>query len=158
MNLEYNSKLQQYLAPVLQAAGYREDQATWRRVQDEAIFVFNIQDSQFWPALFVNLAVYFRALGTHSKPLEYECHLRTRLNRVVPDAARIVRLLDFALINGEDIAEDVRYPEIRSAVEQYALPWFSCYSTLDQARLNNPEGRFHVCPQLQEYLAHAPPC
>jgi len=37
--------------------------------------------------------------------------------------------------------DEVRYPEIKTAVEEYGLPWLNGYATLDQALLQ-PQGRF----------------
>lgn len=153
MNVEYNRQLQQYLAPLMKAAGYLKERATWRCAKDESILVFNIQGSQFGPDLFLNLAVYYRALGTELKPLEYECHLRARLNSLVPDPLRLIRLLDFGFQNGDRIADEVRCPEIKTAVEACGLPWLNGYATLDQALLQNPQGRFHVSPSLRQYLS-----
>jgi hypothetical protein len=154
MNVEHNRRLQQYLAPLMRASGYGKERATWRSVRDESILVFNIQGSRSGPAIFINLAVYFRVLGTDAKPLEYDCHLRARLNGLVPDPLRLIRLLDFGLTDGAVIPDDVRHPEIRQLVEHYGLPWLNRYSTLQRVLQEGPQGHFYVSPQLRARIAN----
>jgi hypothetical protein len=94
------------LAPLLSAHGFKRSSATWRRDQGESIAVLNVQKSSWGGGTYyVNVGVYFRALGPEAAPTENRCHVRTRLEPP---------------------------PEPVEAVSQ-AVAWFSERATLDQA-------------------------
>jgi len=135
----------------MKAAGYKKDGATWRKADDVAIAVLNIQGSQFGATLFINLGIYFLALGTSVRPFEYDCHLRTRLTRMVPDPMRLTQLLDFSGVYGS-IPNDSRYREIVLTVEQYALPWLVRCSTPGGARDEIENGMGMVAAELRAHL------
>ena len=125
-----NKHLQKVLAPLLKAAGFRKDGATWRKFLPDAIAVLNIQGSQWGPSFYINLGTYFRALGSNEHPLESQCHLRARLNALSPDGARFNTLLDFEQV----VPEDTRFRELAEAIEAHAIPWLDRVSTLGGAR------------------------
>jgi hypothetical protein len=154
LNAQYNRELQRHLQALMKAAGYKKERATWRRVGHEAISVLNIQGSQFGPTLYINLGSYFRALGTDSRPLECNCHLRNRLSStgIVPDPMRITQLLEFSGVYGQNIPDEVRYREIVLAVEQYGLPWLERCSTHDGARTQIEKGGGFVAGELRAHL------
>src|SRR5438093_235721 len=88
MSSQHNKQLQQTLAPLLKAHGFTKEGPTWRKRFPESIAVFNIQGSQWGVSFYINLGIYFIALGQNERPLEYHCHVRARLDEVVPDRAR----------------------------------------------------------------------
>jgi hypothetical protein len=106
-------KLETALAPVLKAAGYRKRARTWHREWTDTLTVFNIQKSQWSDQFYLNCGIYLKALGDAQHPPEYECHIRERMDQLVPDAERLNRLLDFHWALGEN----TRLSEI---VESYA--------------------------------------
>ena len=94
------------VAPLLKFHRFKKTGATWRREQDESIAVFNVQKSSWGGGdYYVNLGVYFRAIGIESAPTENRCHVRSRL----------------------DVAEP-------SSVVAEAISWFDDRSTLADAR------------------------
>jgi hypothetical protein len=130
MASENSRRLQHALAPALKQAGFEKSGATWRKTNDDVVSVLNLQGSQWGPSFYVNLGVYFRALGDREAPCEADCHIRTRLDDLVPDPARDICLLDFE----EPIQESVRFQELEVLIVGYGLPWLTKVSTVQGAR------------------------
>ncbi len=126
-----NSKLlQRALAPLLKLHGFKKLGATRRKITGDTIEILNLQGSQWGPSFYINLGVYFRALGHIDGACEYDCHIRTRLSELVPDRARFNALLDFE----QSALQGVRASELEAIVAEYALPWLTRISTIDGAR------------------------
>lgn len=130
MPSDLNKHLQTAIAPTLKVRGFSKSGATWRRIHPDAIALLNLQGSQWSPSFYVNLGIYFRPLGTNERPLEYNCHIRTRLDELVPDRARLAQLLDF----DQPIPEPERFAEVAQAVSEYAVPWLDHVSSIAGAR------------------------
>jgi hypothetical protein len=95
------------IGPLLKSHRFKKSGATWRREQAESIAVFNVQKSSWGGGTYyLNLGVYFRAIGTESAPTENRCHVQVRL----------------------EVAEP-------SAVAAEAISWFDSRSTLADARV-----------------------
>lgn len=125
-----NKRLQNALGGALKRRGFKKDGATWRRLDQNVISVINLQGSQWGPSFYVNLGVYFNALGGNGSPSEAHCHIRTRLEELVPNRSRLIELLDLE----KPVPEDARSAELKSAVIEQALPWLERVSTLTGAR------------------------
>ena len=105
------------MTPLLKSHGFRKTNATWRKEQDESIAVFNVQKSQ-WDNddFYLNVGLYFRAIGNENTPTENKCHIRKRLEH--PDPGAIV---------------------------EEAMQWFSSWGTFEEAKIkakNAPENCF----------------
>jgi len=126
-----NKQLQKYLSIPLKANGFRKAGATWRKSCADAICVVNLQGSQ-WGSndFYVNLGVYFTALGNNASPTEYRCHVRARLDSLVPDPRGLDRMLDLR----EPIPDDERGAQLSRLIEGYALPWLDQFATIKGAR------------------------
>ena len=74
------------VAPILKKQSFRKTQATWRKDLGESIAVFNVQKSQ-WDGndFYVNVGLYYHAIGDESSPSENRCHIRNRLEVDTPD-------------------------------------------------------------------------
>ncbi len=69
-----------FLSPLLRERGFKKSSMTWRKDQGESVAVLNVQRSQWDKAdYYVNLGLYFRALGEDKSPTENKCHVRVRL-------------------------------------------------------------------------------
>lgn len=150
-----NKRFQQALADALKSRGFKKDGATWRSIHQHALGVINLQGSQWGPSFYVNLGVYFPAIGSNSSPSEAHCHIRTRLTELVPNRSMLIELLDFE----KPVPEDARNAELESAVVDYALPWLERVSTLDGAReyCNSLPARSPwVTADARKYLALVP--
>ncbi|MEW6684564.1 MAG: DUF4304 domain-containing protein [Nitrospirota bacterium] len=130
MASQNNKWLQQALAPALKQRGFKKSGATWRKGNADAIGVLNLQGSQWGPSFYINLGVYFRALGDNDHPTEYHCHVRTRLSELVPDRLRLNALVDFE----NPMDDGVRAREIETLIANHGLPWLDSVSTVAGAR------------------------
>lgn len=90
------------VAPLLKDHGFKKSNATWRKNLGETLAVFNVQKSQWGAVYYINLGVYFRALGTETNPTENRCHIQARLK--VEDPPEVV-------------AKAVRWYEGHSSIE-----------------------------------------
>jgi hypothetical protein len=153
MASEYNKRLQQTLAAVLKLRGFKKSGATWRNESSNAVGVLNLQGSQWGRSFYVNLGVYFTALGNEKAPCEYHCHVRTRLTELVPDRERLNELLDF----DKPIQENVRFQELEALVVEHGLPWIASVSTIHGAReycsSQSPKSPW-VTKEARAFLAH----
>jgi Domain of unknown function (DUF4304) len=134
MDLEYNRTLQKHLFPLLKREGFRKHRARWWKDYSETIALFHIQGSHWGPALYINLGIYFRALGSDTRPREVECHLFVRLNEIVPDPMTVVGLLEFSHFFGDEVQPTIRYEKLLQIVASEALPWLERCSTIGGAR------------------------
>lgn len=139
-----NKQLQGWLAPKLKEAHFRKVGATWRRTTDESIVLLNIQGSQWSRSFYINLGAYYRALGDLDRPPEYLCHVRARLEQLVPDQGRLAALLDFE----KHLMERDRAFELLDLVVGYALPWLDSVATVagGRAYLQADPRRIHQSP------------
>lgn len=123
---QHNKCLQAALAGVMKNHGFRKTGATWRKTYPESIGVVNIQGSQWGPSFYINLGVYFVSLGERVKPNEYECHIRCRLDELVPDRDRLNQILNFEI----GIDSTVRDRELESALGVNGIRWLDHCSTV----------------------------
>jgi hypothetical protein len=77
--------------PLLKAAGFSKSNSTWRKEQGESVAVLNLQKSRWGDgAFYLNIGVYFYALGSEVSPTENRCHVQLRLEPL-PEPAEAVR-------------------------------------------------------------------
>ena len=111
--------------PLLKQHGFKKANATWRKNLDESIAVFNVQKSQ-WDAgtYYINLGLYFRALGNATSPTENKCHVQVRLPMEEPSAvvAAAIKwfkarslLKDAVKLSEADSKKGLVFKELRSA-------------------------------------------
>lgn len=73
--------------PLLKSQGFKRSSATWRRQYNESIAVLNVQKSSWdGDVYYINLGVYFHAIGSEVAPTENRCHVRVRLAIAEPEA------------------------------------------------------------------------
>jgi hypothetical protein len=154
MSSALNRQVQKALAATLKLHGFLKDGPTWRHPYPDTITVLNLQGSQWGPSFYLNLGVYFRALGTDDKPLEHRCHIRIRLCDVVPEQGRLRQLLDFE----QPMADSVRFGELERLVASTAVPWLERVSTLKGAReyLLDPAPRMPLVSASARQLLDVP--
>jgi hypothetical protein len=115
----------QAISPLLKEHGFKKSNATWRREQSERIAVLNVQNSS-WGGddYYVNLGVYFSAIGILANPTENKCHVQVRLAIEEPElvvenamswfTAR-AHLHDAAQLAESDSKKGLVFKEVRSA-------------------------------------------
>ena len=121
----YKKALCDAFKPHFKDQGFTKKGATWHLGTPEAIHVFNIQTSQWSESYMFNVGIYLRALGSLVTPLEYDCHIRTR----IPD--RRFHDLDLqhftALADFSDIESGAyeKILELKNTVYPLAFEWFN---------------------------------
>lgn len=86
--------VQRAVDDVLRARSYSKRSGSWYRTQRETVAVINLQRSNFSPAYYLNVALWFSALGAELYPKEHHCHVRTRIDQLVADARTVELALD----------------------------------------------------------------
>jgi hypothetical protein len=115
----------QAIAPLMKAQGFKKSNATWRRSDPESIAVFNIQKSSWGGGVYyINVGVYFSALGSSLAPTENKCHVQRRLDVETPSLVvakatnwfqERARLSDAARFAEADSKEGLVFKEVRNA-------------------------------------------
>lgn len=67
------------LKPLLKMHRFKKTRTTWHKEIEDFILVFNVQGSQWGEDYYINLGVYFKALGKELTPSENICHIQARL-------------------------------------------------------------------------------
>lgn len=112
--------------------GLSKSSNTWYLRQAETIAVINLQRSQYGAQYYVNVALWLLPLGDADKPKENVCHVRTRLDDLLPPerAARVPALFDLDTA----VDEEARRDEILSILRSDLLPVLKACATVDGLR------------------------
>ena len=79
-------------------SGFEKKSGSWYRRSPEVTAVSNLQKSQYGPKYYFNQGFWLRSLGGEPFPKENKCHIRARLESLVPEErSGIDHLLDLAL-------------------------------------------------------------
>ena len=150
MSQESKKKLEEYLKSLLKTHGFKKKALTWRKDAGECIQVLNIQGSQWSDSFYLNLGIYFKALGGESAPNEYDCHIRERLTGITPDLGKTNSLLDFEI----QMEEKNRLNEFASEVEQYGIPWLEKCCSIEGAKSYLVKEKKHGLPVRKEVYGY----
>lgn len=71
---------------------------------------------QYGPSFYLNLGVYFRAVGARTDPLAYHCHIRTRLSKLVPTDSVSLN----SLTSSNPVPDHVRFAELENLLVDHA--------------------------------------
>jgi hypothetical protein len=100
-------------------AGLEKKSGAWYHHSAETIAVSQFQKSQHGSQYYFNQGFWLRLLGDEHYPKESKCHIRTRLEALVPGKRhRIAFLLDL----GRDIPDDLRIEEVVALLNAHILP------------------------------------
>jgi hypothetical protein len=70
-----------------QHRGMTKHSGSWYRNGPDVITVLNLQKSQYGPSYYINVGFWITALGEELYPMEHRCHVRLRLEMLLPDKA-----------------------------------------------------------------------
>ncbi len=114
------------------ASGASKKSGSWYRRSDETILVFNLQKSNYAVRYYVNVAVWLLAAGPADAPKPAQCHVQTRLERLVPSELeeRLTALLDL----DSPIDDDTRREKLLALLGEHLLPLVEASSTLESLR------------------------
>lgn len=111
---------------ILTACGFRKKADTWYSEKLETILVINLQKSQWGQQYYVNLAVWFKALGeVKIPPKEHLCHVRARLTVLTNDS--LEKALD---LEGKELDDLQKQRIIENSIRETAIPFLEECSTL----------------------------
>lgn len=115
----------------LKDARFLRKSGTWYRDTEETVLVVDVQRSNFGQQYYINLGILVKGLSqklTRLPPKENECHVRLRLESLMPEAEEQVRqvLLD---LENESIGFSERQQRIREHIAGVAIPFLIQCST-----------------------------
>ncbi|WP_437483775.1 DUF4304 domain-containing protein [Sorangium sp. So ce1014] len=115
----------------LKSAQFLRKSGTWYRNVEETVLIVDVQRSNFGQQYYINLGIFVKGLAqqlTKLPPKESECHIRLRLESLMPEAEEQASqaLLDLENIS---IGFDERQIRIREAIDSVALPFLLQCST-----------------------------
>lgn len=151
MASEERKILEAALKPLMKQLGFKKAGPTWHRRKDIGIQVLNIQGSQWDKSFYLNLGVYFLAIGSEEKPKEYQCHIRQRLCQLTDDLQGCNDTLSF----DSDRAPETRAKALSHLVGKFGVPWLQQLTSVEGARTYlsaNPRHGFPVQKATYEYL------
>lgn len=151
MASEERKILEAALKPLMKQLGFKKNGPTWYRHTDIGIQVLNIQGSQWDKSFYINLGVYFLAIGSEEKPKEHQCHVRQRLCQLSDDLQSCNDTLSFE----SDTAHEVRGKALCHLVKKFGIPWLERLANFEGARTylsSNPRQGFPVAKATYEYL------
>ncbi|HEY4307744.1 MAG TPA: DUF4304 domain-containing protein [Gemmatimonadaceae bacterium] len=127
-----NSKdLEELFDNVLTRSGFRRRRDTWYSTNEDTITLVNIQKSQWSGQYYVNLGVYLRDLGKATSPLEYQAHIRARLDVIaLSDGIDLTRALD---LEASWVTQE-RRKCLEEALTMIAVPFLSARNVLPRLR------------------------
>lgn len=137
-------------APALKLHGFKKRGASWYRINDLAVQVVNVQQSQFARWFFINLGVGVFSLGCKPFPPEYECHIRSRLDHF-HDPSRLQALLDFH--KREFYPPDAEV--VLAILLKQGVPWLEKCSTEAGFAEEARKGRFQLHHSVKDEYARA---
>lgn len=86
-----------------QDLGFLRKGATWYLKLEQMSWVVNLQKSQYSSKYFLNVGIWLNDLGHLEWPKEQECHVRTRINALLPldEESLVSRLFDLEAASEE---------------------------------------------------------
>jgi hypothetical protein len=128
-----------------QSSGFTKKSGSWYRRSSETIVVLNLQKSQYGPQYYVNVGLWLLGIGPEEAPKENHCHVRTRLEFLVPTPkGRVTTLLDLA----SPLDDRTRREELLTLLKSDLLPVVDACATLEDLR--SGEGRRLIDVSLVE--------
>jgi len=101
------------------SAGMELQRRAWYRRSEEMIAVSELQKSQYGPSYYVNQGFWLRTLGDERFPRQVSCHIRLRLEALVPEEReRIMRLLDLE----HELPDEQRIDDLVALLRERLLP------------------------------------
>jgi len=108
--------LQAVIDDVLKRRGFVKCRSTWYRHHPETILVLNLQKDDFGGRYYINLAVGLRALDPGDYPSENRCHVRVRLESMVPDVSHVERVKKVFDLEDRSLGSEDRSQQIRGLI------------------------------------------
>ncbi len=130
-NLANLKDLEVVVTSVLKPEGYRKKKTNWYLETDDCILMVNLQKSRWGGQFYINLAVLITDLNKNNTPQEYECHIRARLDEVVPNQNEVKKTLD---LEDTTIPTETKIETLANALNAYGIPFLSSLNTLSKIK------------------------
>jgi hypothetical protein len=138
--------LEDWLSSVLLSRGFEKQRRNWYRNTDQVVVMLNLDKSPDGGQFYINLAASPRELLASDHPPEHHCHLRTRLESLVPDQLALERALD---LEEAQIAEDERRQMVVESLLEYGFPFLDLVGSI-----TGMESLMHEHPARARFLVH----
>jgi hypothetical protein len=120
-------------------SGFEKKSSSWYHQGDDVTAVSNLQKSQYGPQYYFNQGFWLRSLGNEPFPNENKCHIRARLESLVPEETMAIHhLLDLAF----EMPDQQRTEELTALLTHRLLPLIQRGSTVVGLRSLFDEGAF----------------
>jgi hypothetical protein len=120
-------------------SGFEKKSGSWYHRSNDVTAVSNLQKSQYGPQYYFNQGFWLRSLGDEPFPKENKCHIRARLESLVPEETiGIDHLLDLAF----EMPDQQRTKELTDLLRHRLLPLIELGSTIVGLRSLFDEGAF----------------
>jgi hypothetical protein len=135
-------------------AGFTKSGSSWYANRTDSMLVISPQKSQYGQKYYLNLGIFFKALGSKDRPKENECHLRARIGNIVGTESQMLaeKLLDF---EAGKISTEARREALTTIMLTEVIPFIEQCSSLEGARTALHEGKLDELPinkELRELL------
>jgi Domain of unknown function (DUF4304) len=122
---------------------FRRKSTTWYHESEEAVVVLNVQKSNFGEQYYINLGALVKGLGSTREgipPRENECHLRLRIESLVPEKQELIQRI---MLNLEDdtVSSAEREQSVCRLVAEVAIPFLLQCTTREGIRAAFQQGR-----------------
>ena len=145
--------LEDWMSGVLMPKGFEKQRRNWYRNSDQAVVMLNLDKSPDGGRFYINLAASPCELLTSNRPPEHHCHLRTRLESLVPDRFTLERALD---LDDSEVEVVDRKQTIVESIATYGIPFLDRVGSIagmESVIQNHPAAnRFAVRIQLRDFL------
>ena len=123
---------------------FKRKGGTWYYDCPETILVANLQKSQYGDQFYINLGVWFKALGTATNPKEHLCQIRIRLETL--SGEKLERALNLEDLS---ISELNRRMAIETSMKEHAIPFLNDCNSIEGVKNQLANGR------LSDAFVHA---
>lgn len=116
------------LAPLLKEHSFRKRAMTWHRPLPGMIHVFHVEKDRWGGDSYqFHLAIYLTACGSDLTPPYYRCPIQVRLDTLVQDRKKFLRLSNF---EDSSVSLSQRLDLLVAAVREFGIPWLDAHSTM----------------------------
>jgi hypothetical protein len=116
MDVANTKDLQAVIDDVLKPRGFVKRRSSWYRHHPETILVLNLQKDDFGGRYYINLAVGLRALDPGDYPSENRCHVRVRLESMVPEVSHVEKVKKVFDLEDRSLSSEDRRQQIRGFI------------------------------------------
>src|SRR5690606_2510580 len=135
-------ELEGAISDILKPLAFRKKGPNWYFYTDECVCMINLQKSEWGGQYYINVAILVTPLTMEKMPLEYRCHIRARIDNLVPSDIDIRGALD---LENHSMSSKERVRVLRMALVEYAVPFLMSLGTIDDIKKKVLEDEIVSC-------------